>query len=289
MVDIAKTVAQLMPAAIAALGPTAQNVHIDANPIPADDDLQTITGCNTVWINHLSSRNPRNGAARAAMAGLCMLADRHDCRIALNPWAQSIENTLNQIELERFYQSLGFGWRRDHVMVREPHVPTVVNVRRDVGYLPSPNRVELVLDTTPPHKHLTRTSFVIPVMDDGSIVMANNRRRGAEVPGGHIEEGESQEIAARREGVEEAGLQLGRCEVLGHMRMTSSAAAPDGWKYPHPLSYQSFFAARVVALDPYVENDECLSPIIVSDLETLEPHVRLMALRARTILGIGQD
>ena len=126
-------------------------------------------------------------------------------------------------------------------------------------------------------------------MDDGSIVMANNRRRGMEVPGGHVEQRESQKEAAEREGMEETGARLGKLEVLGHLRMTSSGAMPKGWQYPHPLSYQSFFAAPVVSMDPYTENDECLAPVIVSDLTTLEPHVRLMAQRARSILRIGKD
>lgn len=285
MKNIAKTVAQLIPFTITEIGVNPQDVLIHAEPVEPSDSLYEITGADTLFIDELGSRKPRNGTARTAMAALCILADKHDCRLALNPWAKPVKNALNQIELEQFYQSLGFGWRRDHVMVREPHVPTTVHVQRDVGYLPSPNRVELVLDPTPPPKNLTLSSFVIPIMADGRIVMAYNRRRGVEVPGGHIEPGESQEIAARREGLEETGAQLGKIKALGHLRMTSSGTVPNDWKYPHPLSYQSFFAAPVITIEPYTENDECLAPVILSNLSTLSPHVRIMALRSRSILG----
>lgn len=239
---------------------------------------------DVVWLCEFSVATPRSGIGRRAMAELCMLADEHDCRIALNPWAQAHPGALLQHELERFYQSLGFGWRRDHVMVREPFAPTVVDVRHDVDYLPVPNRIELVFDTVQPRNDLTRTSFVMPVADDGSVVMATNRRRKVEVPGGHVEPGESQQQAAIREGDEETGTSVADLEVLGHLRMTSSGIVPDTWSYPHPLSYQSFFAGRVIAMRDYVENDECKAPTIVRDVAVLKPHVQLIARRARMLM-----
>lgn len=240
---------------------------------------------DVVWLCEFSVDTPRHGIGRRAMAELCMLADEHDCRIALNPWAQTDPGTLHQYELERFYQSFGFGWRRHHVMIREPFAPTVVNVRYDVDYLPKPNRVELVFDTIQPRNHLTCTSFVMPVTDDGSVVMATNRRRNVEVPGGHIEPGESQRVAAMRETDEETGARVTCVEVLGHLRMTSNGTVPDTWRYPHPLSYQSFFAGRVESMRDYVENDECLAPTIVQDISMLKPHVQLIARRARMLVS----
>jgi 8-oxo-dGTP diphosphatase len=240
-----------------------------------------------VWLDEFVAGMAGAGGARAAMAELCMLADETGTMIALNPWARTGTTGLRQDGLEAFYQSLGFGWRRDHVMTRDPGAPTVVDVRKDVPYLPAPNRVELVFDGTCPRSDLTRSAFVIPVTEDGSIVMADNRRRGLEVPGGHIDPGETQEVAARREGGEEAGVTLGDLVPLGHLRMISRGEVPPGWRYPHPLSYQSFFAARVLDIAEYVENDECLRPRIVSDISTLKPHVQLMARRARTLVGIA--
>lgn len=264
----------------------AADFTMDLHPHVDDGDISWLKADGPIiWLDEFHVTCPGSGRARGAMTELCMLADETRTTIALNPWSRTNGGGLPQDVLERFYQTLGFGWRRDHVMTRDPGAPTIVNTRPDVPYLPTPNRVELVFDNTQPRSDLTRSSFVIPVMPDGSIVMAWNRRRGMEVPGGHIDPGETQEQAARREGGEEVGVTLGRLEVLGHLRMSSSGKAPEGWRYPHPLSYQSFFAARVLDIAEYVENDECLKPRIVSDLTELKPHVRLMARRARALLA----
>jgi 8-oxo-dGTP pyrophosphatase MutT (NUDIX family) len=269
--------------AAAGLGP--DRIEIDAGSDQHFDDLPLIgSPHDVIWLDQLTSWDRRRGVGRAGMAELCLLADEHDCRIALNPWAQThaYEGSLRQDEVEAFYQSLGFGWRRDHVMVREPWTETVVHVLRDVPYQPSPNRSEFVLSTTTPSRLLTSTAFVVPVLPDGSVLMSVSLKPGRdiEIPGGHIEKGETQEQAACREGVEEVGVHLGTPIPIGHQRMLSSGTKPDPWKYGFPLAYQSFFAAPVLSIDDHVPNDECAPPRIVEDLSILKPHERLLAMRA---------
>lgn len=261
----------------------ADRLEVDAWTENGYDDLPWIGRADDViWLDQLTSRDPRRGVGRAGMAELCMLADEHDCRIALNPWAQDHPGALRQDQIERFYQSLGFGWRRDHVMMREPWTETTVHVLRDVKYQPSPNRSEFILSNTQPGSRLTRTSFVFPVMEDGSVLMATSRKedRDVEVPGGHIEPGETQEQAGSREGMEETGARTGPLIAIGHQRMLSSGEEPAGWRYPFPLAYQSFFAAKVTSIDPYVENDECGPPVAIRDFSLLKQHERLFAIRA---------
>jgi len=265
------------------LGPDV--MEVDAWSQDAFEDIPWIgSGVDVIWLDQLTSWYRRQGFGRAAMAELCMLADEHDCRIALNPCAQdhAYPGGLRQDEIERFYQSLGFGWRRDHVMVREPWTETVVNVLRDVRYQPTPNRSEFVLSTTRTPRLLTSTAFVVPVLDDGSVLMSVSLKpdRDLEIPGGHIEKGETQDEAAVREGVEEVGARLGRLIPIGHQRMLSQGERPAAWSYPFPLAYQSFFAARATSIDAYVENAECAPPRIVSDFSVLKPHERLLAMRA---------
>ncbi len=91
---------------------------------------------------------------------------------------------------------------------------------------------------------------------------------------------------AIRECLEETGAHVVDCTPIGHLRMISQGEAPEGWRYPHPLGYQMFHAARVRSLDEYVENRECRRPTIVSDISILKPHVQLLARRARWVMGI---
>lgn len=247
------------------------------------DDLPWIgRSDDVIWLEQIVSRDPQRGVGRAGMAELCMLADEHDCRIALNPWAQDYPGALRQDQIERFYHSLGFGWRRDHVMVREPWAETTVHVLRDLGYQPTPNRSEFILSNTRPGNRLTRTAFVYPVLEDGSVLMSTSLKigRDVEVPGGHIEKGETQDQAAEREDFEETGARTGVLIPIGHQRMLSSGVEPSGWRYPFPLAYQSFFAAKVTSIAPYVDNDECGPPVAIKDFSVLKPHERLMAIRA---------
>ena len=61
--------------------------------------------------------------------------------------------------------------------------------------------------------------LVVPLWDDGTVTLHRQFRYGfeertLEVPGGHVEEGETPEDAARRELAEEAGLAAGRMTHL---------------------------------------------------------------------------
>jgi 8-oxo-dGTP diphosphatase len=260
-----------------------QESFTDIPWFPVDD--------RTLWLDQLTSWDRRRGVGRAAMAELCQVADEHECRIGLNPWAQDYPDALRQDEIETFYGSLGFGWRRDHVMVREPLAQTVFHVQRDLRYQPTPNRSEFVFSDTMTGRRDTATSFVFPFLKTGELVMAQSLKPGRDVEpgGGHIEPGEDQVKAALREGFEELCARLGTLVPIGHQRMLTGGIRPEGWRYPFPLAYQAFFTARVESMEAYIPNDECGPPILVTDLTTLPPHLRLLALRARLMLRLHEE
>jgi 8-oxo-dGTP pyrophosphatase MutT (NUDIX family) len=216
------------------------------------------------------------------MAELCVLADGENCRIALNPWAQDYPGALRQDELEAFYASMGFRWRRDHVMVREPMAETMVHVAHDVPWQPTPNRCETILSDVRPPEDLTATSFAYPVVEDGRVLLSSSLKpnRDLEPAGGHIEPGEDQDAAVLREGVEEIGAVLTDLRPIGHQRLTSRAERPDPWRYPFPVSYQSFFAARIASLGERTTPEECGPPRKRRPRDITHPAHRLLAMRA---------
>lgn len=265
------------------------NAEVDCWPYIDDGELSWLKENNDViWLDQLTSYQPRTGVGRAAMAELCLLADQHHCRIALNPWAQDHPGALRQSDLEAFYISLGFSWRRDHVMIREPGAPTVMHVRRDLPFQPVPNRSEYMLCDSLPPSEQTATAFTFAVFDDGSILFSRSLKPGRDVEpaGGHIEPGEDQKAAAQREAQEEIGAIVGDLIPIGQQIMLSQGKKPEGWKYAFPLSFQAFFAARIISVTDYVPNDECAEPVRISDFSVLKPHMRHMAYRARfAVLG----
>lgn len=69
--------------------------------------------------------------------------------------------------------------------------------------------------------------------------------RGWDIPGGHIERGETVEEALSREVSEEAGMTLHAPRLFALNEILLECAQPAEWRYPYPLSYQAFFIAGV--------------------------------------------
>ena len=140
-------------------------------------------------------------------------------------------------------------------------LPSVLTVT-DVGYIAKPNTVEVVLSDKLAPQALTRTAFVLPFLD-GKLVMTHNRRRGIELTGGHIEDGEDAYAAAIREVLEEAACVLSDVTPIGFLRMISKGNVPPDWPYPHPIGYQQFFTAKVVNQLELMPTDEIIGRIFV--------------------------
>jgi 8-oxo-dGTP pyrophosphatase MutT (NUDIX family) len=131
----------------------------------------------------------------------------------------------------------------------------------DVPYLPFPNTVETIASDEIAPVDLITTAFVIPLFADGSVLLAHNVKRGLEVPGGHLEPGETAEQAAIRELLEEAGATVKSLVPIGYQKLVSGGTVLEGWKYPHPISYQQFYAGLISDQFDYAENEECYRPV----------------------------
>lgn len=148
-----------------------------------------------------------------------------------------------------------------------------VGTQENLAYLPLPNTADVVLTDREAPWSIIPTAFCFPFLRNGDVVLTNNRRRGSEIPGGHrdviIDTLEAPEDAATREAFEETGASISGIQPIGFMRSFCQGDQPEGYQYPFPYSCQQFYAGLCVRLDPYVENDECLAPLIVprSDIE----------------------
>lgn len=151
-------------------------------------------------------------------------------------------------------------------------VTYTVSHSEEVSYLPKPNTAEIILTCDLAPIELTCTAFVIPVFADQSILLACHQRRGLECPGGHIEPGETYEQAARREALEEVGCIVSDIIPIGFIRLTTHGVIPEGYRYPHPVSYQQFFAGKVLHQNYYESNEECAAParLYQNDFDILE-------------------
>lgn len=125
----------------------------------------------------------------------------------------------------------------------------------NIAWLPLPNEIALILDEQFPPLHLT-TSALALAFDGDRILMTNLHQRGWDIPGGHLEAGETPEQAMRREVWEESGAIVGAVRVLGYQRIRLLGAVPADYRYPHPDSYQVLFLARISDLSPFAATAE---------------------------------
>jgi len=131
----------------------------------------------------------------------------------------------------------------------------ILGVGYNIAWLPLPNEIALILDDQlPPIPAIT--SALALAFDGERILMTNLRQRGWDIPGGHLEPGETPEAAMRREVMEEAGALLTDVQLLGYQRIRLLGQVPDGYRYPYPDSYQILYLARVAELVAFAGTEE---------------------------------
>ncbi len=85
------------------------------------------------------------------------------------------------------------------------------------------------------------TAALVFAMQGERFVLADITGRGWCVPGGHLEAGESEQEAVRREAYEEAGLTLGPIRLLGHYTLTAEDSG---------TTLAAMYIGAIMRLDP---------------------------------------
>ena len=95
-------------------------------------------------------------------------------------------------------------------------------------------------------------------------VVLVNLKRGFDIPGGHLEPGETPEECFRRETLEEAYARGGACTLLGYCIVDHSENPnwrPDS---PYPqVGYQVFYRMEVTELLPFASQFESAGRVLV--------------------------
>jgi len=137
---------------------------------------------------------------------------------------------------------------------------------QDLPWLPKPNTVEVVVSSQLPPIHLITSAFAF-AFSGQSLLFARLAARGWQIPGGHVEPGESPVDAVCRECREEAAALLSDPRLLGYERIHLACPRPPQYRYPYPDSYQVFYVTGVDRLLPFTRSSEVL------DKQLFEPAV----------------
>lgn len=129
----------------------------------------------------------------------------------------------------------------------------LVETRRDIPWMPAQSEGRLFVADEMPPRELCRTAFGF-VFDGERVLLTRLSDRDWDIPGGHIDPGETPEVAAVREVWEETSARVEVIEPLGFQEL--EVFGPERETRPHPVSYQVFFWTRLVELCPFRKTDE---------------------------------
>ena len=130
--------------------------------------------------------------------------------------------------------------------------------------------------------HHNGSSVIVPVHDDGTVVLVSQYRHPAvryllEAPAGTLDDGESPEVGAARELEEELGLRAGRLEKLSEFFVSPGFCEEKMWIY---------LATELSEGKQLLDEDELLDVVRLPIGEALEMITSGEIQDAKTIIGL---
>ncbi len=144
-----------------------------------------------------------------------------------------------------------------------------------IPWMPANSEARLYQTDEFPPIQVCGTAFAFAFTGD-RMLMTRLVTRGWDIPGGHIEPGESPEQAVIRETVEESQVVVEPLELVGVQELEVFGHLPrDGWT--RPVSAQLFYLCRIVEVLPFLASHESkerdfFNPDFVRTIPTMVNH-----------------
>lgn len=148
----------------------------------------------------------------------------------------------------------------------------IVETIKDLHWIDGQNNtVETYLSDEMPDTSLCTASYAV-VFKDGNLLQTELKEserpeRRLDIPGGHIDEGETPDQTAIRETYEETGVVVKNPRLIGYIKITTHAPKPENSRYPYPTGYMTYYLCDIEREDEFAENDECYGRVWLSSNE----------------------
>ncbi len=141
-------------------------------------------------------------------------------------------------------------------------VQKLLSTEDNIFWLPKGMKatVETYLSDELPPLEFCPSSYTL-VFKDGALLLADLREgerltRSLDVPGGHIDEGESPEQAVIRETFEETGVYIDKPQLVAVKKIIIHTPKPEGYRYPYPVSYMLYYLSAFKEETPFKGNKD---------------------------------
>ena len=134
-----------------------------------------------------------------------------------------------------------------------------IHVQNNLDSIISPNTIETFISDELPLLDLCVSVYGF-VFKNGKFLQTDLREgerptRRLDIPGGHIDHGETPEQAIIREIYEETGIRAKVAQMVGFCKVTVQAPKPDNYKYPYPTSFMVFYLCEVLEEEIFEGNE----------------------------------
>jgi len=116
-------------------------------------------------------------------------------------------------------------------------------IYKNISWLPKNSMINIIFEEEPEIPVSAVFAFIFSEDRKFIYLMENaNRERGLDIPGGHINPGETSLEALHREVLEEVGLTIKNISYIGSQKIIKNIIEE---KYPHYISAQNFYVATI--------------------------------------------
>lgn len=150
-------------------------------------------------------------------------------------------------------------------------MPKLLLIENNLPWIEGQSVVKTYLSDTLPSVELCASAYAI--VFHNTTLLQTELREGErptkllDIPGGHIDFGESPEDAVKRETFEETGIRVKVDRLVGYMEVTITSEKSESYRYPYPTSYMLFYFCEVVEETQFDGNDETHGKVWLSPVD----------------------